>query len=47
MKFELFATDYSGDVIFLGTYGQEVLLLEAVDQYTGMGYKKIKYCQVR
>ena len=46
MKFELFATDHSGEVVFLGTYGQENLLLEALDQYTGMGYKKIKYYQV-
>ena len=46
MKFELFATDHSGEVVFLGTYGQEKLLLEAFDQYTGMGYKKIKYYQV-
>lgn len=46
MKFELFATDHSGEVVFLGTYGQEKLLLEAFDQYTGMGYKKIKYYRV-
>lgn len=46
MKYELFATDHSGEVVFLGTYGHESLLLEALDQYTGMGYKKIKYCRV-
>lgn len=46
MKYELFGTNHSGLVEFLGTYADQGLLLEAVDQYEGLGYKKIKYCKV-
>lgn len=46
MRYELFATDYGGDVVFLGTFGRTEHLLRALDQYEGMGYKKLKYCAI-
>ena len=44
MRYELFATDFGGSVVFLGTFGKMEHLLKAYDQYEGMGYKKLKYC---
>ena len=46
MRYELFGKSPIGGVEFLGTYAHENLLLEALDQYQGMGYKAIKYCAV-
>lgn len=46
MRYELFGKSPLGAIEFLGTYGHEHLLLEACDQYEGMGYKAIKYCTV-
>ncbi len=46
MRYELFGKSPVGGVEFLGTYAHENLLLEALDQYQGMGYKAIKYCAV-
>ncbi len=46
MRYELFGKSPFGGVEFLGTYAHEHLLLEALDQYQGMGYKTIKYCAV-
>ena len=46
MRYELFGRSPVGGIEFLGTYGHEELLLEACDQYSGMGYKAIKYCAV-
>ena len=44
---ELFGKSPIGNIEYLGTYGHEDLLLEACDQYEGMGYKTIKYCVVK
>lgn len=45
MKYELFGNSPLGNVEYLGTYAHMNLLLEAIDQYEGMGYKTIKFCK--
>lgn len=45
MKYELFGRSPLGEIEYLGTFAHTELLFEACDQYQGMGYKEIKFCQ--
>lgn len=45
MKYELFGTAPTGEIEYLGTFFHMDLMLEATDQYSGMGYESIKFCE--
>ena len=47
MRYELFGKSPIGTVEYLGTYAHLNLLLEACDQFEGIGYRAIKYCKVK
>lgn len=44
MKYELFGVAPTGNVEFLGTFNDHEKILDAVDEYTGIGYKNVKVC---
>ena len=41
--YELFARSPSGLVDYLGSFGSELKLNEAIEEYLAMGYTEIKY----
>lgn len=45
MKYELFGTSQFGNVEFLGYYHEQELVLRALDEFTGLGYKRVRYCE--
>ena len=45
MRYELFGTTGRGQVEFLGTFIDHDQLLKAVDEYTALGYKRVRYAE--
>ncbi|MDO4499793.1 MAG: hypothetical protein Q4B60_00820 [Erysipelotrichaceae bacterium] len=44
MRYELFGVSPVGNLEFLGIFHKENIALDAVDHFTGLGYKKVKMC---
>lgn len=43
MKYEMFGVSRSGHVEFLGYFHREDDALNAVDEYTGLGFKNVQF----
>ena len=43
--FELFGTNFSHQVEYLGTFRTELETQEVADDFKAMGYSKLKYCK--
>lgn len=43
--FELFGTNFSNQVEYLGTFRTELEVNEVADSFRSIGYSKLKYCR--